>query len=293
LKKFALSTAAFSLLAFPAMAADLSPVPYTKAPALAPVSAPGWTGFYIGGTLGGDWSDNSVNTVTTNTFVNTGALSPLGRTAGPASALASTANLGTRSTSFIGGVEAGYNWQFAPAWVAGLEADIEGLANDGVSARITQVVPRTGFPGNNYTATVSVSDKLNYLGTVRGRLGYLITPTWLLYGTGGLAYGGASSSARIAGAETPNTGTNDIAGVGSASRTLVGWTAGAGVEWLFAPNWTAKAEYLHYDLGSFTYGNGTMNGILTRTNTVAFTDISSSTAKFRGDIVRAGVNYQF
>jgi outer membrane immunogenic protein len=279
------------VLALPVLAADLAPAPVYKAPP--PARGPIWTGFYIGGTLGGAWSDNSVNTATTNAFVNTGALSALGETAGPASAVASSASIGSKSTSFIGGFEAGYNWQFAPSWVAGIEADIAGIASNGSSAQVTQVAPRIGFPGDNYTSTVSVSDKLNYLGTVRGRLGYLISPTWLLYGTGGLAYGGASSSTGIAGAETPNTGTNDIAGVGSASSTLVGWTAGAGAEWLFAPNWTVKAEYLHYDLGSVTYSNGALSGILAGTNTIAFTDLSSSTAKFTGDIVRAGVNYKF
>jgi outer membrane immunogenic protein len=148
-------------------------------------------------------------------------------------------------------------------------------------------------PATTYTSPVSVSDKLSYLGTVRGRLGYLITPTWLVYGTGGLAYGGASSSTGIAGAETPNTGTNNIAGVGSASSTLFGWTTGAGAAWLFARNWTVKAEYLHYDLGSVSYSNGPLNGVLAGTGTIAFTDVSNSTAKFTGDIVRAGVNYKF
>jgi outer membrane immunogenic protein len=290
MKKYLWATTAVSVFALPAMAADLDR-PYYKAPVQVP--APSWSGFYIGGTLGGAWSDNSVDTTTTNTFVNNGALSALGRTTGPASALASTANLGTSPTSFIGGFEAGYNWQFAPTWVAGIEADIEGVANNGGSAQVTQVAPRTGFPGDNYTSTIGASDKLNYLGTVRGRLGYLVTPTWLFYGTGGLAYGGPSSSTAIAGAETPNTGTTNVAGVGSASSTLVGWTAGAGVEWLFAPNWTAKAEYLHYDLGSVTYSNGALNGFLTGTNIIAFTDLSSSTAKFSGDIVRAGLNYKF
>jgi outer membrane immunogenic protein len=138
-----------------------------------------------------------------------------------------------------------------------------------------------------------VTEKVNWLGTVRGRLGFLVTPTWLVYGTGGLAYGGASSNTAIAGGETPNTGTNNIAGVGSFSSTRVGWAAGAGLEWLFAPHWTVKAEWLHYDLGSASYSNGTMNGILAGTNTIAFTDVSSSTVKFTGDIVRAGLNYKF
>jgi outer membrane immunogenic protein len=65
------------------------------------------------------------------------------------------------------------------------------------------------------------------------------------------------------------------------------------MEYLFAANWTVKAEWLHYDLGTATYSNGTMTGILAGTNTINFTDVSSSTVKFSGDIVRAGINYKF
>jgi outer membrane immunogenic protein len=290
MKKFFLTTAAFSVLAAPAMAADLAPLYKAPAPALAPT----WNGFYLGGTLGGAWSDNSVNVVTTNTFVNTGALSALGLTAGPASAVASTANIGTKGTTTItGGVEAGYNWQLGPSWLVGLEADFELLSNGGGSSQVTQVAPRIGFPGDTYTSTVSASERVDWLGTVRGRLGFLITPTWLVYGTGGLAYGSASSSTGITGGETPNTGTTNIVGAGTYSAIRVGWTAGAGMEYMFAPNWTVKAEWLHYDLGSASYSNGTMSGFLTGTTTTAFTDVSSSTVKFTGDIVRAGVNYKF
>jgi outer membrane immunogenic protein len=62
---------------------------------------------------------------------------------------------------------------------------------------------------------------------------------------------------------------------------------------IFIPNWTVKAEWLHYDLGTATYSNGSMNGLLNGTNTIAFTDVSSSSVKFTGDIVRAGLNYKF
>jgi outer membrane immunogenic protein len=243
--------------------------------------------------VGGDFDSNSVGVATTNTFVNSGALSPLGRTAGPASAIASTASFGTGSSALIGGFEAGYNWQFAPTWVLGIEADISGLANSGAKFGATQVAPRPGFPADTYTSTLSVSQKLDWLGTVRGRLGFLAAPTWLIYGTGGLAYGNATSSTAISGAETPNTGTTNISGAGSVSSVRFGWTAGVGAEYMFIPNWTVKAEWLHYDLGSASYSNGPLTGLLTGTNTVSFTDASTSTAKFSGEIVRFGVNYKF
>src|SRR5215467_3149211 len=119
MRKFPLIAVAFIAGGSPAMAADLAPI---RAPS--PSLARGWTGFYLGGTLGGAWSNNSVDVDTTNTFVNTPALSPLGRTAGPASAVAATGSVGTpKTTAVTGGVEAGYNLQLAPNWLVGIEAD--------------------------------------------------------------------------------------------------------------------------------------------------------------------------
>jgi outer membrane immunogenic protein len=266
---------------------------YSKTPAAPLPAVSNWTGFYIGGTLGGAWNNNSVDVATTNTFINTPVLTPFGQTPGPASAAAATGNIGTKRSALAGGVEGGYNWQLAPNWVVGIEADFESFGGSSGSGQVTQVAPRSGFPGYNYTATLSASDKIGWLGTVRGRLGFLITPTWLVYGTGGLAYGNASSATAITGAETPYTGTNGIAGAGTYSSTRTGWTAGAGMEYLFATNWTVKAEWLHYDLGTATYSNGTMSGLQAQINMTNFTDVSSSTVKFSGDIVRAGVNYKF
>jgi outer membrane immunogenic protein len=219
-----------------------------------------WTGFYIGGTVGGDWTDNnSVNVVTTDSFINFLADSPLGISSGAASATASSGTVGVGRT---GGFEGGYNYQFQSNVVVGFETDIENLSGGG-SGALTQVISRAGFQGFNYTSTVAVSDHLHYLGTVRGRLGFLPKSTLLPYFTGGLAYGGASSSTAITGGETPFTDSSNIAGVGTFSGTRIGWTIGGGVEWMLSRNWTVKAEYLHYDLGTATYSNGTMTAFLT------------------------------
>ena len=82
---------------------------------------------------------------------------------------------------------------------------------------------------------------------------------------------------------------------GSFSGTRVGWTAGGGLEWLFAPNWSVKAEYLYYDLGSVT-----SNLTLTQINLLAVGGPAPwgvagvrSTTRFNGNIVRAGLNYHF
>ena len=80
---------------------------------------------------------------------------------------------------------------------------------------------------------------------MRGRFGYLLMPTLLIYGDGGLAYGGVNVSTSIFQANLPFTPA--FASFGNLSGTEVGWTAGGGVEWMFLPNWSVKAEYLYYD----------------------------------------------
>ena len=136
---------------------------------------------------------------------------------------------------------------------------------------------------------------------MRGRLGYLWTPTFLMYGTGGLAYGGVKASTTIAQTNndcvlffplciTPATGTS-----GSISKTQVGWTAGGGLEWLFQQRWSAKVEYLYYDLGHVTFSDGQLvtGTVLPLAAGGPAVVASNSTAKFTGNIVRFGVNYHF
>jgi outer membrane immunogenic protein len=275
------------MIAGSAFAADMP----MKAPAPAPALE--WTGFYIGGTVGGDWSNqNFVNVVTTN-------YTPLGIIAGAASAAAGSATVGAgKGRGFTGGFEAGYNYQFDfYNLVVGVETDIESLSGRG-SGSVTQVIP-WGF-GLNYTSTVAVSDHLHYLGTVRGRVGFLPTSSFLTttsllaYLTGGLAYGGASASTAINGAETPLVDSNNIAGAGTFSGTRIGYTFGGGFEWMLNRNWTVKAEYLHYDLGTANYSNGRMTAFaIGLPGVVNFTDLSTSSVDFSGDLVRAGVNYKF
>jgi outer membrane immunogenic protein len=123
----------------------------------------------------------------------------------------------------------------------------------------------------------------------------------LIYGTGGLAYGGVSSSASIF--QANNDCSSPLPGPclapaastsGSRSSTQVGWTAGGGIEWMFLPNWSAKLEYLYYDLGSLTYTLPPLVSIgeSFRPVTAALVATQAST-RFAGNIVRAGVNYHF
>ena len=137
------------------------------------------------------------------------------------------------------------------------------------------------------------SKSLDYFGTVRGRLGFLATPTLLVYGSAGLAYGGAQASTLIGQAITGAPAVPNLySAFGSVSNTRVGWTAGGGVEWLFLPNWSVKVEYLYYDLGSVTYGLSPLANFTTG-GTLFTLGAPVSRTHFNGNIVRVGVNYHF
>ncbi|MGL5164676.1 MAG: outer membrane protein [Afipia sp.] len=154
---------------------------------------------------------------------------------------------------FIGGT-LGYNWQTGP-WVFGLEGD---YAWSDIKGHSDVCGP---LPGHSCGA------KLESFGTVRGRIGYAVgaTGNWLLYGTGGLALGDVHAWDAL----TPASG----------SKFRAGWTAGAGIETAFAPNWTAKIEYLYIDLGKAHYFD-IVPGV-------------PETVSFNSNLIRVGVNYKF
>jgi outer membrane immunogenic protein len=226
---------------------------------------------------------------------------------GPGSYAANSAAAATGSISFgndgrfIGGGQIGYNWQFGRG-VAGFEADIDGLGQRNRTGVLNNTVGPFPFSGaaEVINSQIMSSRTLDYLGTVRGRLGFLPSPAFLLYATGGAAYGGVKASTSVT--QTNNDcvafpgnclGPN-AATFGSASTTLFGWTAGVGGEWMFAPHWSAKIEYLYYDLGSLSYNSAlaTNGGSFLGAGTLAIVNVQS-TAKFNGSIARVGINYQF
>ena len=278
MKKLLLAGISFAaLVAGPALAADLGRPVYR--PVLAPVAVYNWTGFYVGGNVGYVASRNSMSTVATPTPDVVFGIPP-GVTEGLA-ALATGPLPSGNTNGFIGGGQIGYNWQFGN-YVAGVETDIQGLSqsNNGGTITLTQVVV-----GRPVTSTRTASETTRYLGTARGRLGFLVGPAFLVYGTGGLAYGDTNASYTLT-----QTGTNGFVGLGSGglSGTRAGWTAGVGAEWRFVQNWSAKLEYLHYDLGSPSFSNVGSGNFLTL---VPYQTGVTST-QFRGDIVRVGLNYK-
>lgn len=250
-------------------------------PIVAPASV--WTGWYVGVNAGWIGSNGDVST---DAVPFAFSAAPINATNIAASA---TNQFNEHFNGFIGGAQFGYNYQWSPAFLVGFEADIQGSTLNG-DASATNTTGADPF----WVTTTTVSNRLDWLGTFRGRLGWIATPSFLLYATGGLAYGGVKSTTSInfnnTGGAIPATSS------GSISDARAGWTAGAGLEWMFLPNWSAKFEYLHYDLGSVTYQTGGYIVDVSTSNFPGFGVASvatSTTAHFNGDIVRVGLNYMF
>jgi outer membrane immunogenic protein len=172
------------------------------------------------------------------------------------------------------------------------EGDFQGIATGNrtgtLFSQATAVVAGVGLLTNQI---LTASRRLDWLGTERVRIGFLISPTFLAYGTGGLAYG--DTRARVAIGQTiVFPGFFPGASSGTFNNTLAGWTAGGGVEWLFLPNWSLKVEYLYYDLGHATFG---MSPLVNSVPTVAPITVGApfASTRFNGNIVRAGLNYHF
>jgi outer membrane immunogenic protein len=261
-----------------ASAADLP----RKAPLIAP--APTWNGLYAGvqGGYGGSIADVDLS----DSFTGLGNTAFVG-----AVASAVPTDFATNAKGFLGGLTLGYNVQTGQ-FVWGVEtdlswADIKGANTQSGFATFSSVGDFI-FP-----STGTVDEKLDALGTLRGRLGFAPDPRLLIYGTGGLAYGHVESNTNISLPilHTPGPSVFSASNaIGSASQFRIGWTAGAGAEFAFDPRWSVKAEYLYYDLGTMTYGS-------TSTVTDAGLPFGSigvtSSAEFKGSIVRAGINYKF
>jgi outer membrane immunogenic protein len=225
MKKLLIGATVFIAVAGPAAAADIPARTYSKAPVVsAPQLVYNWTGFYVGGQLGGAFAGNN--------------------------------SLQGGNARFMGGVEGGFDYQFAPNWVMGAEAQYSWL--------------NTNTTGVTFPGGALVTSRNNELGSVTGRLGYTWGPA-LLYAKGGYAWRNDNLGVSLGGAGVPfaTTGNNQN-----------GYTVGAGLEYMFAPNWSAKVEYQYYNFGSTTFTAGTPEIV---------------GARFRDDehTVKAGLNYRF
>lgn len=270
-------------------AANAADLPSRKAPPPAPITPEPvalWTGFYVGLNAGGTFGGSQSANLSAGDLLDAG---PVGAIPGAAFAASASNFASLNNGGFIGGGQVGYNYQFNRNFVVGVEADIQGVTGSG-SATVVGVglEPVTGATP---VTTTQIQKSLDYLGTVRGRVGYLFMPTLLLYATGGLAYGGANFSANMVSLDPTN---NFGPGFGSSSYsdTLVGWTVGGGVEWMFIPNWSAKLEYLYYDLGSATTPGAFVAGA-NPAGALQWAYGSTASTRFNGNVIRAGVNYHF
>jgi outer membrane immunogenic protein len=206
-----------------AIAADMAP--YYRAPVPAPVFY-SWTGFYVGGNAGGAWSSNNALWTPLPSSSAFGVFPIAGDTGG---------------SSAIGGFQAGYNWQFAPTWVAGIEGDWS-WANTGSSINQQWATnpAAVAVPGSS----TSMSSTLDWVSSLRARLGYLVLPNLMAYGTAGGAWGKVDYAASNSGGVVPYATSTAF------SSTQGGWVAGGGLEWMITPNWLLRGEYLYYSLNS-------------------------------------------
>lgn len=219
--------------------------PYEYAPSYPVAERMGWSGFYLGAHLGGAWGSTEAQGETGVTLNDSWSASPSG---------------------LVAGATLGYNWTLGPM-LYGIEGD---LGNLGLAGSGGYYVP--------FGYDASTSTDAGFYMTLRGRLGF-VANDWLIYATGG--YFGADTSVSILAScdflcAEPNVSA-------SKSDFRNGWTIGGGIEMAIQGSWTAKVEYLYYDLGSTNLTTPAGAG-LPATNWSVDTD---------GSMVRAGVNYRF
>jgi len=221
---------ASAALAGSALAADM--------PVKARQAAPSWSGFYAGVSIGARWADNDWQSSDIAPNFGAGAFVPTAGTGGAMDAVAA------RFGGYLG-----YNVQVSTSWVAGVEADF-GWANN---SKTTNPVPGTTglFFGAPLVGLPTGTAKETWDGSIRGRLGYLVAPATLLYGTGGLAWQRLELSANC----TVVPGNSFCFGSShneTYAATRLGWTIGAGVEHMIGGNWLARIDYRYADFGTLT-----------------------------------------
>jgi opacity protein-like surface antigen len=271
---------ALALAAGSAFAADL---PLRKGPpAFAPPPVFSWTGLYGGVNIGYGFGNGD-----SETGAQTLVRPPFGGRI-PARAYSAGWSLPTDLNGVVGGGQLGYNIQYSPWLVLGLEADIQAadLRSHGHG-----VIGLPSWRGGNF-ASVESHQSVDWYGTVRGRVGVTpFDPHLMIYGTGGFAYGQVNRVFNKADVFLGGPGL--LIGNAVYDDTKVGWTAGGGVEWTPAalPSWSVKVEYLYVDLGSTTLAAGGLGAIGAIPAGTGFTAIDQAQTRFH--TVKAGLNYHF
>jgi outer membrane immunogenic protein len=245
-----------------ASAADMA----VKARPIAPVPVFTWTGCYIGGNVGYTRGDISSSSLPNAALI---ANSPVG---GPASVQA-TSYVTNHPDGVTAGGGVGCNWQTG-AFVLGVEGDIN--YSDLSFSQLRGPFPTTGSTPHTWEE----SFRSNWFATARARAGVTFAERHLLYVTGGAAFAEFSAFKAL---DFP--GFVGFRYAGSVSDNRVGWVVGAGWEYAFTNNWSAKVEYLHMDFGS--------SSVLALQNVVNPVNGLTHTFNFREDVVRVGLNYRW
>jgi outer membrane immunogenic protein len=223
-----------------------------------------WTGLYVGVNAGYSWGRASTHASSTTSIPGV-----------PSSVAGSvTADV----DGWLGGGQIGHNWR-SQRWIYGVEADFQWTGQDGE------------ISGCAMLGCATLSYGLDWFGTVRGRLGYLLQPRSLLYVTGGLAYGHISADLSTSAGQFNNPGASD-------STTKAGWVIGAGLERALDRNWTLRAEYLYMDLGTIARAESSTTSFTSvlAAGPECLTEVETKqTARtdFTDQIFRIGLSYRF
>jgi len=239
-----------------------------------------WNGFYVGVNIGGAWAFPHTNSPLTNNGVAPAYIPSV------VTDINNQAKMNPSLSGVTGGGQLGYNFQFNNI-VVGAEGEFDGWEMHRTGSTS---MPFTGFPvpaagvAPTYTNTVS-SD---WWASVRGRLGWTPTPSLLLYATGGVAFADFSYSHRFVEGVFP--GTSLGAAAASSTQTLVAPAVGGGLEFMVAPGWSLKAEYLYIPFGSISLKP---TPVVFPGPVIGGSVFSSKATNLDTNVIRVGLNYHF
>jgi len=259
-----------------AYAADIARPVYKAPPA--PITTYNWTGFYIGGNVGyARGKSNFVSTFDCPIGFACPYAAPVNHAA---AGLAGTGS--ATDNNWTGGGQVGFNWQSGVV-VWGVEADFQSF-----SLGVTRTVSAP-FPAVFTSYNITTGYNTDWLFTARGRLGWTVTPTALLYATGGVAVTDPQLTNQFIDNAASFGFASNTFGTSSVSSTRTGWTVGGGLEVALGNNWTAKGEYLYLDFGSA----GTTVAWVTNPTFQNPNRLTTVGGDLTAQIVRFGLNYRF
>lgn len=245
-----------------------------------PALAQDWTGLYLGAHGGYAWGSHEGVGTYTDPNGSFKVLDPVKGSLDVEGAL--------------GGGQLGFNVQRGGI-VFGLEGDASWLGADGEGTFISDYdnANQTNDGGDGTTDyTWNIKTEVEWLATLRGRVGLLVTPRLLLYGTGGIAWAGTNSDETVTGFPPQGFNPPEVTVLASSSETATGWVAGAGAEWAFAPNWSLKTEWQHLQFGDLD-SKFTGTAYPGKPHEIKGYNNDSFPGSLDIDVIKLGLNYRF